>query len=337
MGAPQASTGTVVPSSLSNISPKALAKAVEQAIYQQLNTVEPTREEVISQIPHWLAAGKEGTINGRQWSDSYYNQMQLYSRKYLEKLPPKISTPLTIDSLRIVLARTEGFSNKRWFYDCYRSLTLYFVLTGKLPALRRDESKQIKPILKGEQKKKFITKDEKCILIVGVWQSPGLSFYEKFYFVVLIEFAYITGLRISEILSISIENIDPVKQEVYLPETKGGKPLKRGFNKKLANLVAFLIKIRPKSTSNKLFLLANGKPLSRKTATQRLIRLRERLGLPDRVSWHGFRSQFITRNLNAGISLNQVRIAANHKDCRTTQRYVSVLINESVEIQKEWN
>ena len=138
---------------------------------QKQNFVEPSRSELPKEIVDWLAAGATGVLNGKHWSKTYIEQMSLYSKTYLRKLPANIDTPLTIESLRTVLAKEPGFSNKRWYYDMYRSLTLYLTINSRIPASRREEVKQFKPRRQGLPSKKFIHRHEKTLLIKGVWLS----------------------------------------------------------------------------------------------------------------------------------------------------------------------
>ena len=72
----------------------------------------------------------------------------------------------------------------------------------------------------------------------------NLDFYPKFLMVLIIELAWGSGLRITEILSITIRDLNLEKQEIFIPHPKGNRAFTKGSNKKLTNMIKYFLTIQ---------------------------------------------------------------------------------------------
>src|SRR5690606_17556459 len=134
---------------------------------------------------------------------------------------------------------------------------------------------------------------------------------------------YATGLRISEALSLKVNDMD---HEQLVIQGKGNKerivPLLPAVRTAVKDYIAACP--YPLTDNDLLFLGARGKPLQPAIFQKQLRKLREWLGLPDATTPHAFRHSFATHLLSGGADLRSIQELLGHASLSTTQRYTAV-------------
>ncbi len=151
----------------------------------------------------------------------------------------------------------------------------------------------------------------------------------------LVEFLYSTGARVSEVVNLSIADIDRDNESVRL-FGKGGKTrvVPVGSHALLA-LDKYLVRARPsfaKKTSNYLFLNKQGNPLSRNSAFNAVRKCAEIAGVRSEVSPHTLRHCFATHLLEGGADLRIVQELLGHASVTTTQIYTQITAQRLKEV-----
>jgi integrase/recombinase XerD len=151
----------------------------------------------------------------------------------------------------------------------------------------------------------------------------------------LVEFLYSTGARVSEVVNLSIVDIDRDNESVRL-FGKGGKTrvVPVGSHALLA-LDKYLVRARPsfvKKTSNYLFLNKQGNPLSRNSAFNAVRKCAEIAGVRSEVSPHTLRHCFATHLLEGGADLRIVQELLGHASVTTTQIYTQITAQRLKEV-----
>lgn len=193
---------------------------------------------------------------------------------------------------------------------------------------------QVKPpaIAKRLPKALSISQVEALIEAANIDDSP-LGLRDR----ALIELLYATGARISEVVSLSIDDFDRDNGVVRL-FGKGAKerivPVGRYA---LAALDAYLVQSRPilglKGTgSPAIFLNTLGRPLSRQSAWAVLQGAAKRANLSEHISPHTLRHSFATHLLNGGADVRVVQEMLGHASVTTTQIYTKVTIDHLREV-----
>jgi integrase/recombinase XerD len=144
----------------------------------------------------------------------------------------------------------------------------------------------------------------------------------------MLELLYATGLRVSELVSLQVQQID--LQGNFLTVTgKGSKMRAVPFGMwARETLSAYVAEARPRLLKGKaspfLFTTRSGKPLSRQ-GFWKLIRCRARAaGIEKRVTPHTLRHSFATHLLEGGADLRSIQSMLGHADISTTQIYTQV-------------
>ena len=148
----------------------------------------------------------------------------------------------------------------------------------------------------------------------------------------ILEFLYSSGMRLSEIAGLDLEQVDLTRGQVRVLG-KGakermvliGKPAKKA-------LVAYLEKGRPelmRRPSKALFLNRYGRRLSGRSVQKLVRRYALRANLPQGVHPHTLRHTFATHLVEGGADLRIVQELLGHASPATTQIYTHVTHTEA--------
>jgi integrase/recombinase XerD len=144
----------------------------------------------------------------------------------------------------------------------------------------------------------------------------------------LLEFAYATGVRVSELVALKLQDI-MFEDGVARVFGKGAKERLVPVGRRALGAVSLYAReIRPTLDRGKtrgfLFLNARGSPLSRVGAWGVIKATARRAGLTKRVTPHTLRHTFATHLLEGGADLRAVQEMLGHVDLSTTQLYTHV-------------
>jgi integrase/recombinase XerD len=142
----------------------------------------------------------------------------------------------------------------------------------------------------------------------------------------MLELMYSSGLRVSEIISLKINNIN-YEGGFLRVMGKGSKERVVPINERAkAKIQNYMNGLRHKSLKNKqspyLFLTNRGFPMTRQRFWQAIKRLAEQAGI--RISPHVIRHSFATHLLDGGADLRSIQKMLGHSEISTTQVYTKV-------------
>ena len=144
----------------------------------------------------------------------------------------------------------------------------------------------------------------------------------------MLELLYATGLRITELISLSMTSIN-MRQGVVRVVGKGGRErLVPVGEESLRHLVSYLESARAELTRNTptdvLFPSRRGRQMTRQTFWHAVKRYAQKAGISDKISPHTLRHAFATHLINHGADLRAVQLMLGHADLSTTQIYTHV-------------
>ncbi|MCL1141283.1 site-specific tyrosine recombinase XerD [Shewanella gaetbuli] len=144
----------------------------------------------------------------------------------------------------------------------------------------------------------------------------------------MLELLYATGLRVTELVSLTMDQIS-LRQGVVRVTGKGGKERLVPLGELAVEEVEHYIKsARPAllnmKQSDVLFPSKRGQMMTRQTFWHRIKLYAVRAGITTHLSPHTLRHAFATHLLNHGADLRVVQLLLGHSDLSTTQIYTHV-------------
>jgi integrase/recombinase XerD len=157
----------------------------------------------------------------------------------------------------------------------------------------------------------------------------------------MLELLYATGLRVSELVNLKVQNIN-LEAGFVRTLGKGSKERMVPMGAKaLEALRAYLSDGRPallkRRGSAYLFLNLRGRPLTRQGFWKTLRLYGSKAGIPQKIKPHLLRHSFATHLLECGADLRSVQIMLGHADISTTQIYTHVTRERLKEIHEKFH
>ena len=133
--------------------------------------------------------------------------------------------------------------------------------------------------------------------------------------------AYSTGVRVGELVSLRVSDIDSDRMVIRVEQGKGKKDRYTILTPTLlTHLREYYRQYRPKP------FLFSGQPadsgLSTTTIGKYFKRSCERAKITKKVSFHSLRHAFATHQILSGMAATELQLILGHSDLRTTMRYV---------------
>ena len=151
----------------------------------------------------------------------------------------------------------------------------------------------------------------------------------------ILELFWCTGMRISELLSLVVEDIDFEQSFVKIRHGKGDKPRVVPLGASVTEwLLEYIERVRPWLSTNEppqpgavewLFLSRFGRQMDVSGLCYKLRAYQNRAKIQKRVTTHTFRHTLASEMLKAGADLRHIQELLGHEKLSTTQRYLHVM------------
>lgn len=155
----------------------------------------------------------------------------------------------------------------------------------------------------------------------------------------IIELFYATGIRLSELLNLQLQDID-LSQNTIKVLGKRNKERIIPFGENIHNLFTKYLdiyrkKIHPDSNNYCIFVAANGKSLYPKAVYRIVRKYLDMVTTIDKRSPHVIRHTFATHLLNNGADLNAIKTILGHSSLAATQVYTHNSMEQLKSIYKQ--
>ena len=156
----------------------------------------------------------------------------------------------------------------------------------------------------------------------------------------LLEVLYATGMRVSELATLAVEDVDVVTGSVRCIGKGNKERVMPLYPNACSAVQVYLERGRPSlltegSNEKALFLNPRGEQLTRQGLWLIIKHYAKELGIADRVTPHTLRHSFATHMLNGGAGLREVQKLLGHANISTTQVYTHVTQDHLREVYDE--
>ncbi|MFM2486441.1 site-specific tyrosine recombinase XerD [Celerinatantimonas yamalensis] len=191
-------------------------------------------------------------------------------------------------------------------------------------AVRRDDPSALLHAPKPEKNlPSILSEEDVCELL----DQPDLNEPIELRDRAMLELLYATGLRVTELVSLSMDEVS-LRQGVVRVQGKGGKerlvPMGEEAEYWLDRYFRQARGLLLKQESDVVFPSRRGVQMTRQTFWHRIKAYALRAGIEKHLSPHTLRHAFATHLLNHGADLRVVQLLLGHSDLSTTQIYTHV-------------
>ena len=137
----------------------------------------------------------------------------------------------------------------------------------------------------------------------------------------MFELFYSSGLRLSELANLDLNDIDLNDRLLRIRSGKGGKSRTLPIGSKAIHAVKEWLKHRPSSTETAVFISQQGKRISGRNIQLRLDRWCQKQGINQHVHPHMLRHSFASHLLESSQDIRAVQELLGHSNISTTQIY----------------
>lgn len=144
-----------------------------------------------------------------------------------------------------------------------------------------------------------------------------------------------TGMRVSEVFSLEVSEVDFKSRTIYLPasKSKNRKPRVIPISNQVTKLLLELVnENRANFETNFVFVSNCGTPYQVNSFRRRLLIYKEKAGIEKRVSPHVFRHEFCRKFILNGGDIFTLQRIVGHADISTTRKYIQ-MDNETLKEQ----
>ena len=264
---------------------------------------------------------------------AYRNDIQTFSNWYKGSSLLEVER---VDLLDYLADRVkQGFSSRSTARSLSSLRAFYSHLTVR-HNLKEDPTSRVESPKLGKSLPKTLSEEEVERLIQAPDVDDDIGLRDR----AMLELIYACGLRVSELISLDILNIN-LRQGVIRVIGKGEKErlvpmgeealhwIERYINKSRPNFIKADNKI------TEVFLSKRGKAMTRQTFWYRLKEYAQLASINKELSPHTLRHAFATHLINHGADLRTVQLLLGHSSLSTTQIYTEVARHRMKELHNE--
>jgi len=138
----------------------------------------------------------------------------------------------------------------------------------------------------------------------------------------MLALAYGAGLRVSEVVSLRVQDLDFSEMTIHLKEAKGRKDRISVLPEKIIDDLKTFMAEKP--GQDFVFPSEWGGKLTTRTAQMIFVHALARANINKPATFHSLRHSFATHLLENGVDIRYVQVLLGHNNIRTTQRYTQV-------------
>ena len=256
----------------------------------------------------------------RKTVEAYITDLKQFFKYFKDKKEVEDLSPYDLQSF-VIYGSSIGITPSTTLRRASSIKQFYLFL--KKDGYYNDEIPDIESIKKPKQLPTCLSVEE----VEDLLNAPNMKSPSGIRDRAMLELMYASGLRVSELLSLQMNNLN-LKRGIVTVFGKGAKERKVPIGDyALDYVVKYLNEVRGKfniKNSNYLFLNRQGKPISRIYFFKQIKKYAAEVGIDKEISPHTLRHCFATHLLEGGAQLRTVQGMLGHSNIATTQIYTHV-------------
>ena len=269
---------------------------------------------------------------------SYKNDLEEFVRSIDEKGRTDISTVSSSD-IRLFIA---GLRDRKLALSTISrkiiSIRNFFKYLVKCKAINNDPASKIESPKPWRKLPDVLSVEEIELIITRPGRNTPLELRNS----AILELLYSCGLRVSELTSLLVNDID-LQSGLMKATGKGSKerlvPVGEEALEVISKYLSDARHIFQKKNiiSRRLFLNRSGEGLTRQAVWKLLKKYCREAGIRKKVTPHTFRHSFATHMIERGADLRSVQMLLGHSDISTTQIYTHISLTRMKEVYRKFH
>jgi tyrosine recombinase XerC len=294
--------------------------------------------KTIEMFTRWLATEKgysEHTVSGYLRDLREFHSSIKESGEKEKCLFPKEITPVHV---RKFIVSLHGHNSAATVARKISALRTFFRFALGRKLLKNDPLSGVTAPKIGRFIPVFLTVDETFALLEAPGEKDTYALRDR----AILELLYSTGMRVSELVSRNVVNLD-FTEEVLTVRGKGNKERLVPVGRPAVEAVRCWLPQRLKLIEHRagrgrtvehdaLFLNGRGSRLSTRSVERLVKGYGERVGITQIVTPHALRHSFATHLLEMGADLRSVQELLGHASLSTTQRYTHLTLDHLADV-----
>lgn len=151
----------------------------------------------------------------------------------------------------------------------------------------------------------------------------------------IISLMYATGMRVSEVCNMKINDIDKATNSIKIRQAKGKKDRVAMLDANLLDILRiYFLEYRPNIY---LFNGAKGEKYSSRSIQKLISNYAKKAGIRKRISSHSMRHSCFTQLVKDGTDIRYIQKLAGHKNINTTARYLQIADLDIIEMKSPFS
>jgi len=269
-------------------------------------------KHVITGFLHYLTAvgRSEETLDGYRKDLSYFSaflENKYNCESYIDEL-----TSTDIEEYLFYLKEVRGYAPASRARNLH-TLRSFFAYAYKKELIARNIALSVEKISVQQKERTYLTEEEVEKLVDKIS-------HDLIRLVVMV--LYLTGLRISECLSLRLDDVDLERKVIHVVAGKGNKDrLVPISNKLVPYLTDYLQYHRPQTDSNLFFCTKKTGKLSPVYVNREIALAVNKLGWKKKVTAHILRHSFASQLVKKDVNLVQIQKLLGHSSLKVTSVY----------------
>jgi len=267
----------------------------------------------------WMERGlSENTLN------AYRTDLQGLAKWLTGKNGKDLMSVARSEILEYLTFRVSKGSKSRSAARLLSSIKRFYQYCVREQFIKEDPSDRIDAPKLGRSLPKFLSEAEVEALLDAPELKDPIGVRDR----TMLELLYATGLRVSELVNLTISQVN-LRQGVVRIQGKGNKERLVPLGEEAMSWLESYLKdarhqITPASASDYVFTTRRHSAMTRQAFWYLIKRYANKVGIKKHITPHTLRHCFATHLLNHGADLRVVQMLLGHSDLSTTQIYTHV-------------
>ncbi len=156
--------------------------------------------------------------------------------------------------------------------------------------------------------------------------QPGAGTDKEIRDKAMLELLYATGIRVTELVSIKLEDVDLASNKIRIINGNGNArvvPINRAASRALRNYIGEVRnRMMGECEQETLFINCSGSPMSRQGFWKIIKHYAKKAGIEADITPHTLRHSFAAHMIHSGADVHTIQTMMGHSDISSTQMYV---------------